>query len=111
MRVIRAQVMGMCFGVKDALSTVMAMDYPERVTIYGQLVHNGEVLKRIKARGFSTLEESERNSAISTPDVVITAHGLSDKERRNLEASGKRLIDTTCPLVSRVHQIAKGLHA
>ena len=99
----------MCFGVKDALSTVMTMDYPELATVYGQLVHNSEVLKRIAARGFSMLEESDRTSAVSTPNVVITAHGLSDKERRSLEASGKTLIDTTCPLVSRVHQIARGL--
>src|SRR5215510_8325881 len=109
MRVIRAQVMGMCFGVKDALSTVMALEYPERATVYGQLVHNGEVSKRIKGRGFSMLEETDRTPAVSTPNVVITAHGLSDKERRSLEASGKTLIDTTCPLVSRVHQLAKGL--
>jgi len=109
MKIIKAQAMGMCFGVKDALSTVIAMDYPELATVYGQLVHNGEVLKRIEARGFSMLEESDRTSAVSTPNVVITAHGLSDKERRTLEASGKTLIDTTCPLVSRVHQIARGL--
>src|SRR5436190_4498729 len=110
MKVIRAQAMGMCFGVKDALSTVMTMDYPERATVYGQLVHNDEALKRIKARGFSMLEESDRTPAVSTPNVVITAHGLSDKERFTLEASGKTLIDTTCPLVSRVHEIAKRLH-
>ena len=73
--------MGMCFGVKDALSTVMVMDNPEHATVYGQLVHNGEVLKRIKARGFSMMEERERTSIIPTPNVVITAHGVSDKER------------------------------
>src|SRR5215471_12052229 len=101
--------MGMCFGVKDALSTIMIMDHPEKATIYGQLVHNPEVLKRIEALGFSMLEESNRTPAVSTPSVVITAHGLSNKERGTLEASGKRLIDTTCPLVSRVHQIATGL--
>src|SRR5215471_21838090 len=101
--------MGMCFGVKDALSTIMMMDYPEKATIYGQLVHNPEVLKRIEALGFSMLEESNRTPAVSTQSVVITAHGLSDKERGTLEASGKTLIDTTCPLVSRVHQIARGL--
>jgi 4-hydroxy-3-methylbut-2-enyl diphosphate reductase len=110
MKIINAQAMGMCFGVKDALSTVMTMEYPEQATVYGQLVHNGEVLTRLKARGFSMLEETDRTSAVSTPAVIVTAHGLSDKERRTLEASGKRLIDTTCPLVSRVHQIAKGLH-
>jgi 4-hydroxy-3-methylbut-2-enyl diphosphate reductase len=101
--------MGMCFGVKDALSTIMMMDYPEKATIYGQLVHNPEVLKRMETLGFSMLEESNRTPAVSTPSVVITAHGLSDKERGTLEASGKRLIDTTCPLVNRVHQVAKGL--
>jgi 4-hydroxy-3-methylbut-2-enyl diphosphate reductase len=99
----------MCFGVKDAISTVMAMEHPDSATVYGQLVHNGEVLERIKARGFSMLGERERISSVSTPNVVITAHGLSDKERRLLEASGKTLIDTTCPLVQRVHDIAKGL--
>ncbi len=102
--------MGMCFGVKDALSTVMTMDHPERATIYGQLVHNGEVLRRMNERGFSMLDESDRTTAVSTPNVVITAHGLSDKERGALVASGKTLIDTTCPLVSRVHQIARSLH-
>ena len=98
----------MCFGVKDALSTIMTIDYPERATIYGQLVHNPEVLERIEALGFSMLEERNRTPAVSTPSVVITAHGVSDKERGTLKASGKTLIDTTCPLVSRVHQIAKG---
>ena len=111
MKVINAQAMGMCFGVKDALAAVMTMEHPERATVYGQLVHNGEVLKRIRARGFSMLDETDRSPAISTPNVVITAHGLSDRERRGLEASGKTVIDTTCPLVRRVHQIAGGLHA
>jgi 4-hydroxy-3-methylbut-2-en-1-yl diphosphate reductase len=111
MKVINAQAMGMCFGVKDALATVMTMDNPERTTIYGQLVHNGEVLNRIRARGFSMLEESDRSTTVSTPNVVITAHGLSDKERLDLEAAGKTVIDTTCPLVRRVHEIAKALHA
>jgi 4-hydroxy-3-methylbut-2-enyl diphosphate reductase len=108
MKVIKAKAMGMCFGVKDALSTVMEMDHPESATVYGQLVHNGEVLKRIKTRGFSILEESDRTPDVSTPKVVITAHGLSNRERRTLEASGKKLIDTTCPLVRRVHELASG---
>ena len=109
MRIIKAQAMGMCFGVKDALSVVTTMDDPEHATIYGQLVHNGEVLRRIAARGFSMLDENDRTPAIATSNVVITAHGASGKERRKLEAAGKTLIDTTCPLVNRVHETARGL--
>jgi 4-hydroxy-3-methylbut-2-enyl diphosphate reductase len=101
--------MGMCFGVKDALSTVMTMELPEKATVYGQLVHNPEVLRKLKLRGFSMLDETNRTTAVLTPNVVITAHGVSGKEQRSLEASGKTLIDTTCPLVRRVHQTARSL--
>jgi 4-hydroxy-3-methylbut-2-enyl diphosphate reductase len=41
--------------------------------------------------------------------VVITAHGVSDRERQRLLDAGKELIDTTCPLVRRVHLAAKEL--
>jgi 4-hydroxy-3-methylbut-2-en-1-yl diphosphate reductase len=43
--------------------------------------------------------------------VLVTAHGISDRERGRLEAEGKQLIDTTCPLVARVHQAARALQA
>ncbi|MCA9796575.1 MAG: 4-hydroxy-3-methylbut-2-enyl diphosphate reductase, partial [Candidatus Eremiobacteraeota bacterium] len=40
------------------------------------------------------------------PEVLITAHGISNRERERLQSQGKRLIDTTCPLVRRVHKSA-----
>ena len=44
-----------------------------------------------------------------TRTVLITAHGISDKERARLQQAGKKLIDTTCPLVTRAHQAAQKL--
>jgi 4-hydroxy-3-methylbut-2-enyl diphosphate reductase len=38
--------------------------------------------------------------------VLITAHGISQRERERLESAGKRLIDTTCPLVRHAHEAA-----
>jgi 4-hydroxy-3-methylbut-2-enyl diphosphate reductase len=38
---------------------------------------------------------------------LITAHGISDRAHDRLRASGKRIIDTTCPLVRRVHRAAR----
>ena len=112
MRVIRAEVMGLCFGVRDALEVVEGIAEPATVTIHGQLVHNEVVQGRLAARGFATRDEAERGgSPAGTPAVLITAHGISDRERRRLEADGKRLIDTTCPLVARVHQAAQALQA
>ena len=109
MRVIRAEVMGLCFGVRDALEVVEGIDEPATVTIHGQLVHN-EVVQGGSPRRFRDADEAQRGTSLpETPTVLITAHGISDRERGRLEAEGKRLIDTTCPLVPRVHQAARTL--
>src|SRR5579883_996759 len=112
MQVIRADVMGLCFGVRDALEVIDGIDEPATVTIHGQLVHNAVVLAGLAARGFALHGEAERRTALpETPAVLITAHGISDRERNRLETAGKRLLDTTCPLVRRVHQAAQALQA
>jgi 4-hydroxy-3-methylbut-2-enyl diphosphate reductase len=106
MRVVRAEVLGMCFGVRDALKAMGRVAEPESVTVHGELVHNEVVLHDLAARGFRTVDESDRGGVPETPEVLITAHGVSDRERARLEAAGKRLIDTTCPLVRRAHEAA-----
>ena len=108
MRVIRADVMGMCFGVRDALEVIDGIDEPAAVTIHGQLVHNEVVQSQLASRGFAMRSEPAAADALpETPSVLITAHGISDRERERLESAGKRLVDTTCPLVTRVHQAAQ----
>ncbi|QDV34604.1 4-hydroxy-3-methylbut-2-enyl diphosphate reductase [Tautonia plasticadhaerens] len=111
MDVIRAEEMGMCFGVRDALKVVDAIRDPSRVTIHGELVHNPVVTRRLAGAGFRQSPEGDREFPAPTPLVLITAHGVSDAERRRLEAAGKGLIDATCPLVRRVHEAARALEA
>jgi 4-hydroxy-3-methylbut-2-enyl diphosphate reductase len=106
--VILAQAMGFCFGVRDALELAGELERPEEITIYGELVHNEAVQNRLAARGYIALSETGRLIP-ATPAVMITAHGISQKERSRLEDAGKRLIDTTCPLVKRVHKEAEKL--
>jgi 4-hydroxy-3-methylbut-2-enyl diphosphate reductase len=111
MKVIRAEVMGMCFGVRDALKILTEVERPGEVTIHGELVHNEVVLHRLDARGFRQVSESARRELPLTETVLITAHGISQAERRRLEQAGKRLLDTTCPLVTRAHHAAQKLQA
>src|SRR3984885_4299219 len=111
MKVLRADAMGICFGVRDALAMAAALPDPVNTTIHGELVHNETVLVQLRTRGFRMTAETERDSLPLTQDVLITAHGISDRERRRLEGAGKRLIDTTCPLVERVHRAAQALQA
>ena len=100
MRVIRATAMGMCFGVRDALAAMRAEPRPVEVTVLGELVHNPAVTAELHARGFPSAPDA---SAAGTQAVMITAHGVSDRARAGLQAAGKRIIDTTCPLVRRAH--------
>jgi 4-hydroxy-3-methylbut-2-enyl diphosphate reductase len=79
------------------------------VTIHGELVHNEVVLTQLGARGFNMVSETNRRAVPPTPTVLVTAHGISDRERRRLESAGKELVDTTCPLVTRVHRAAQSL--
>jgi 4-hydroxy-3-methylbut-2-enyl diphosphate reductase len=112
MRVIRADVLGMCFGVRDSLAVIEGIEDPRAVTIHGELVHNEIVQLKLAARGFAARDESERKRSLpETPTVLITAHGVSDRERKRLESAGKQLVDTTCPLVTRVHRASGALQA
>jgi 4-hydroxy-3-methylbut-2-enyl diphosphate reductase len=111
MKVIRADALGMCFGVRDALAAIDAVAEPANSTIHGELVHNEDVLARLRERGFTMSKETSRADVPATELVVITAHGISDKEHRRLERAGKRILDTTCPLVRRVHRAAQALEA
>lgn len=110
MEVRRATEAGMCFGVRDALAAMRAIETPGDVTIHGELVHNPIVLAELATRGFRQSAEVSRGVP-TTRSVLVTAHGISERERSRLENRGKHILDTTCPLVARAHQAAQMLQA
>ena len=109
MQVLLAEAMGFCFGVRDALAVAEQTPNPDAVTIHGELVHNEAILNRMEELGFHQAHERGRCEIPPTPLVMITAHGVSNAERRRIAEAGKRMIDTTCPLVQRVHRAAQAL--
>ncbi|MHC5062769.1 MAG: 4-hydroxy-3-methylbut-2-enyl diphosphate reductase [Planctomycetota bacterium] len=104
--ILRAETMGFCFGVRDALERAFAEESPEEVSIHGELVHNEEVLRQLEQKGFDIGIGPDPKLLPERDRVLITAHGISEKERERLEKAGKTLIDTTCPLVQKVHRAA-----
>ncbi len=106
MNVIKAKPLGLCFGVRDALEFAFAREDATAITVYGELVHNETVLRRLRERGFHLAPEDGREARVDTKKVLITAHGISNRERRRLESEGLQLLDTTCPLVQKVHNAA-----
>jgi 4-hydroxy-3-methylbut-2-enyl diphosphate reductase len=100
MKIIRAEHLGMCFGVRDAIQLALEQSRNEPLTILGDLVHNETVLADLSARGIKVAREL---SGVGTHTVMITAHGTSWKTMRTVRDSGFNIVEATCPLVHVAH--------
>ena len=58
MKIIRAEHLGMCFGVRDAIALAVATAGHEPLTILGDLVHNETVLAELRAKGIRIEQQS-----------------------------------------------------
>ena len=101
MKILRAEHLGMCFGVKDAIALAMKAAEDEPLTILGDLVHNDNVLAEIRARGIQIQNDARE---VSTGTVMITAHGASERKLGAVRERGLRVLEATCPLVHVAHR-------
>ncbi len=108
MKITLAQAMGTCFGVQDAIDMALDPAFKDRLTIVGQLVHNPQTTERLKANGVRIVERDQVDQ-ITTEAVMITAHGASDGTKQMLRDKGFTVYDATCPLVIRLHKLARFL--
>jgi 4-hydroxy-3-methylbut-2-en-1-yl diphosphate reductase len=102
MKIILAQHFGLCFGVRDAIAQAEKLAQQGPLTILGELVHNPLVQERLHSQGIGAgaLDVLQADSS----QVMITAHGASDKRRRQWRAAGFAVSDGTCPLVRNAHK-------
>jgi len=103
MQVILAQPRGFCAGVERAIEIV-----ERALTLYGppiyvrhEIVHNGHVVDRLRAKGVRFVEEVDEVPPGSI--TIFSAHGVSSAVDEAAKARGLKVIDATCPLVARVH--------
>jgi 4-hydroxy-3-methylbut-2-en-1-yl diphosphate reductase len=101
MKIIRAEHLGMCFGVRDAIALANEMAEQGPLTILGELVHNETVLTELQARGVRIEQKVE---AIATHTVMVTAHGASERKLNETRVRGHDVLEATCPLVRVAHQ-------
>lgn len=106
MKIIRAEHLGMCFGVRDAIALALAQAQTQPLTVLGELVHNESVLADLKLRGVQIVP---RAAEVRTQAVLITAHGASDRTLREAEARGLTVNQATCPLVHVAHRAVREL--
>jgi 4-hydroxy-3-methylbut-2-enyl diphosphate reductase len=103
MELMLAQPRGFCAGVERAIEIVerALQSCGAPVFVYHEIVHNGRVVDGLKARGavFVTDIAEIPFGAVT----VFSAHGVSNTVRSNARARELRVIDATCPMVSKVH--------
>ncbi len=106
MEVLLADEFGFCFGVERAVEMVEdALQEGSTVRSLGALIHNTQEMKRLEAEGVRTVNAPEE----VTPDetAVIRAHGVTPTVQRELETRAARVIDATCPFVTKVQKLAE----
>jgi len=112
MKVIRAEHLGMCFGVRDAINLALDTAKREPLTILGDLVHNETVLAELRSRGIRIEQQPEQ---VRTNTVMVTAHGASERALGRTRERGLNVLEATCPLVHVAHRalaklVADGFH-
>jgi len=107
MRIILVQPRGFCAGVRMALETLeeTLQRFGPPVYVYHEIVHNRWVVEHFRQRGAVFVEDL---AEVPTGAVVIfSAHGVSPAVRAEAIARRLRVIDATCPLVTKVHYEAR----
>ena len=108
MKVILAKPRGFCAGVVRAIEIVeRALDkYGPPVYVRHEIVHNKWVVDALKARGARFVEEL--SEVPPNAITIFSAHGVARKVEDEAAERGLRVLNATCPLVSKVH--AQGRH-
>ena len=110
MRLITAENMGFCFGVRRAVD--MALDAASRrgrVYSYGELIHNRDVVAELAEKGVVPIDDPSRLNEGDT--VVIRSHGVPPQLKADLLARGLEVVDCTCPFVMKIHDIVSNAYS
>ena len=109
-RIVIAEALGYCWGVRRALDIIQDAADPEApVAPIGDIIHNPQVVGRLRERGVEGAASIEEAIDRGTKRVAITAHGMGPHLARQAADHQLELIDTTCPLVTKVQRLAQKL--
>ncbi|MFN4179582.1 MAG: 4-hydroxy-3-methylbut-2-enyl diphosphate reductase [Armatimonadota bacterium] len=102
-RVVLASPRGFCAGVVRAIEIVetVLQSLPPPIYVRKEIVHNRFVVEQLKQRGVIFVNELDEvpEGAI----VIFSAHGVSPAVREMAKQKNLKVIDATCPLVTKVH--------
>jgi len=102
-RLLLARPRGFCAGVERAIGVVnMALElYGAPVYVRKEIVHNKHVIEELAAKGAIFVEELDEVPEGAV--VIFSAHGVAPDVRSSAATKNLKVIDATCPLVTKVH--------
>jgi len=119
MKVLRADVLGMCMGVRraESLARSAALEGARAgrtVFTYGPLIHNPQAVAELERAGVSVIdpeifETGALDAKVKGSMVVIRAHGAPPWVFGHLAGIGAEIMDATCPRVLRSQKKAREL--
>jgi 4-hydroxy-3-methylbut-2-enyl diphosphate reductase len=103
MEVLLANPRGFCAGVHRAIEVVeIALErFGAPVYVRHEIVHNRYVVDQLREKGAVFIEDPAEVPRGAL--LIFSAHGVSPAVREAAEARDLRVIDATCPLVTKVH--------
>ncbi|ALS62863.1 MULTISPECIES: 4-hydroxy-3-methylbut-2-enyl diphosphate reductase [Pandoraea] len=103
MQVILAQPRGFCAGVIRAIEIVeRALEkYGAPVYVRHEIVHNKHVVDSLKAKGARFI--AELSEAPAGAVTIFSAHGVARVVEQEAQIRGLKVLNATCPLVTKVH--------
>ncbi len=105
-----AKYAGFCYGVKRAVETAkkLKLENPDKdVYVFGELIHNADVIRELDALGIKTLYEIPKQ--VDNSICIIRSHGASPEIITQLTTAGFEIHDLTCLDVKKVQQKAMEL--
>ena len=101
-----AKSAGFCFGVKRAVNMVYEAIDGENLPIYtyGPIIHNDEVVKDMKKKGVTVINSLDELEEHEKGVMIIRSHGISKAEYDKILSSGYKILNATCPFVSKIHR-------
>ncbi len=106
-KVLLAEPRGFCAGVEMAIKALawMVRSFPEPVFCYHEIVHNKLVVKRFEDQGVIFVDSIDE--VPSGSPIMLSAHGSAPEVVEAARAKGSYVVDSVCPLVTKVHHEVK----
>ena len=103
---------GFCFGVKRAMEITLFQESkdkknkkPEKIATYGPLIHNPQVVEKLKQSGIDVITEINENTTYDK--IIMPSHGVPKELFDKCKKLGIEAIDATCTFVNVVHEKVK----